>query len=161
MGNGGLERRLGRRTLGIGVDPLMVPGHRRELVDQPLVYLQPLTHMGLFPDPGLQLAIEGGGFATQLHRILFDQGRLAVDRLSLGCALLPHLRLLRLEIQHPSQQRVKVCLLLKLTPVVTDRRREPILELKGVLRQDFALVLQKIDNFHVPIPIRFKACKEV
>ena len=51
--------------------------------------------------------------------------------------------------------------LLKLTPVVADRRREPILELKGVLRQYFALALQKIDNFHVPIPIRFKACKEV
>ena len=31
----------------------------------------------------------------------------------------------------------------------------------AVLRQDFALVLQKIDNFHLPIPIRFKACKEV
>ena len=49
--------------------------------------------------------------------------------------------------------------LLKLTPVVADRRREPILELKGVLRQYFALALQKIDNFHVPILFDSKPVK--
>ena len=154
MSDGGLEGRLGGRTLRIGVDPLMIPGHRRKLIDHLLTDMEPFAHVGLFTDAGLQGGIELGSLGPQLHSGFLSHDGATVGHLCHGCCILLLFVLrLGLQVQHTSQQRMKMCLLLKLTPVVADRRREPILELKGVLRQNFALALQKIDNFHLPIPI--------
>lgn len=160
MGDGGLEGRLGGGTLGIGVDPLVIPRHRSKLIDHLLADMEPFTDVSLFTDTALQLGIECGSGLVQLDGRLLHHGRLAIGNLGDGDGLLLLTVLgFTVRVEHAPQQRMQVCLLLKLTPVVADRRREPILELKGVLRQNFALVLQKIDNFHLPIPIRFNAYK--
>ena len=138
----------------------MIPGHGGKLIDHLLADMQPFAHVGLFTDARLQGGKQGRRLTVKFDDRLLRWHGLAVDGLG-RALLLQHGLAVALQIQHSPQQRVEVCLLLKLTPVVADSRREPILELKGVLRQNFALALQKIDNFHVPIPIRFKACKEV
>ena len=66
----------------------MIAGHGRELVDQRLGDLQPLTYMGLFTDAGLQLGIECRRFAFELHHGILRQGRLAIRDLGDSGSLL-------------------------------------------------------------------------
>lgn len=93
------------------MDPLVIPGHGSKLIDHLLADVQPLADMGLFTNASLQSGIKLGRLGPQLNSGFLSHGRLTVGYLCHGCCILLLLALgLGLQVQHTTQQRVKMCL---------------------------------------------------
>ena len=134
-------------ALGIGVDPLMITGHGRELIDQPLGNRQPLADVGLTPRCGSAAPHRVRRLPLEFDDGILRHGRLAVRHLRHpGGVLLPGV--LGLPCRSSTRpSRGEGVPLLKLTPVVADSRGEPILELKGCCARISRLCFRKSTTF--------------